>query len=138
MQTHHFKTNQQTIFSILKRNKLKCHCDLQSLPDQRVQFLGLNVIHLLQCIFNLPISTHVNYQNQCSVIFNLLLGKFWSQKILENLIMVQFIPLSSANAWILWVLILFQCLRTLEGHLCMNLLGFLPDSPHIFDKLSHL
>lgn len=47
--------------------------ELQYLPDQSIDFLGLNLIHLLDSILNLLlISTDINNKNQGVVILNLL------------------------------------------------------------------
>ena len=96
------------------------------LPDQSVHFLGLNVIHLLDCSFDfLLVSTNVNNEHQGIVVLNLFHCRLSSKWVLQNLIVVQLISRSCTDAWILGVSLLFQCPGTVKCNLCPDLLCFL-------------
>lgn len=96
------------------------------LPNQCVNFLGLNVIHLLYCIFYLfLISTDVNNENQGIVVLNLLHCRLCSKRILENLVMIQFVSWRSTDARILRVPVLLQCSGPMEGNFGADLLSLL-------------
>lgn len=63
------------------------------LPDKSIDFLGLDVIHFLDCILDLSlVSTNVNDENKGVVIFNLLHCRFSGEGIFQNLVMIKFIP----------------------------------------------
>lgn len=96
------------------------------LPDQRVHFLGLDVIHLFHSILDLfLISANVHNENQSIVVLNLFHCRLSSQRVFKNLILVQLIPWSNTNAWILGISVLLQCLWSVKCDGCPDFLGFL-------------
>lgn len=106
------------------------------LPDQGIDFLGLNVIHFLHSSFDLLlVSTNVNNENQSVVVLNLLHSRFCSQWILENLIMVQFVSWWGTDSWILRVPICLQSSWTMECNFCSDLLSFLFEGWTCFHSL---
>lgn len=119
-----FKTLQDAIHvEYLDIFILKVSCNL---PDQGIHFFGLNIIHFLHSIFNLLlVSAEVNNKNKCVVILDLLHCRFSSQRIFKNLIMIQLVSWWCANAGILGVPVLLQCLWPMKCNRCPDLLGFL-------------
>ena len=72
-------------------------------PNEGIDFLGLNVIHLLDSIFDLLlVSTNVNNENQGVVVFDLLHCRLCGEWVLEDSVVVQLIPWSGTDAWVLW------------------------------------
>lgn len=92
------------------------HLVQTAVPDQSVDFLGLDVVHLLNGILDLLlVRADVNNENQGVVVLDLLHCRLGSQWILENLIVVQLMSWWRTDAGILGVPLLLQCLRAMEG-----------------------
>ncbi|MFS7994441.1 hypothetical protein Hanom_Chr12g01106101 [Helianthus anomalus] len=96
------------------------------IPDQSIDFLGLDIIHLLHCSFDLLlVGPDVNNENQSVVVFNLLHCRFCGQRVLENLIVVKLISWWRTDTRVLRVSVSLQCPRTMKGNLGADLLGLL-------------
>ena len=95
-------------------------------PNEGIEFLGLNVIHLLDSIFDLLlVSTNVNNENQGLVAFDLLHCRLGGEWVLEDFGVVQLVPWSGTDAWVFGVSSLCQCLWPVECHLRPDLLRLL-------------
>jgi len=96
------------------------------LPDQGVNFLGLDVIHFLHCILDLLlVCSKVNNENQSVVVLNLLHCRLSGKWVLQDLIMVKLVPGWHTDARILRTPVLLQSLRPVESHRSSDLLRLL-------------
>jgi hypothetical protein len=89
----------------------------ENIPDQGINLLGLNVVHFLDGVLDLLlISPDVDNKHQSVIVFDLLHGRLRGERILEHLIMVQFIPGRGAEARILGRAGSLQSLGPVERH----------------------
>ena len=96
------------------------------LPDECVDLLGLNVIHLLHRTLDLLlVGADVDYENKGIVVLNFFHSRFRGQGILEYLVLIELVARGSADPGILWSSLLGQCLGSVESDLSTHLLDLL-------------
>jgi len=101
---HHLCSWRACQLSLSQDNKDRSRMSIarENIPDQGINLLGLNVVHFLDGVLDLLlISPDVDNKYQSVIIFDLLHGRLRGERILEHLIMVQFIPGRGAEARIL-------------------------------------
>lgn len=120
------KLSRVLLFARCNTNTEDYHSTVGHIPDKSVDLLGLDVIHFLDGILDLfLVSTNVNYEDKCVVVFNLLHSRFSRKGILKNLVLIKFISGRSADSWILRIPVFLERLWTMEGYFCPHLCGLL-------------
>jgi len=86
-------------------------------PDQRVDLLRLNVVHLLHGLLDLLlVRAHVHDEHQRVVVLNLLHGGLRGERVFEHLVVVELAAAGRTQARVLGRPRALQRLRAMERH----------------------
>jgi len=92
-------------------------------PDQSVDLLRLDVIHLLNgCLDLLLVRLEVNDEDKGVVVFNLLHRRLSRKGVFEDLVLIKLVPPRCTDSWVLGVPWLLEGLGPVKRHRCADLL----------------
>ena len=114
------RSKQKSVRSWFEKWKLEASISKEivpiTLPDQSVDFLTLDVVHLTNSFLNLTlVSQFVDKEDQSVVFFNLLHGRFRRQWALDDTVFVHLVHTRDRSTFVLWFTSQFQRFRSGKG-----------------------
>ena len=91
-------------------------------PDQSVDFGSLNVVQLFHWCLDLGlVSSHIDNEHKCVVVFNLLHGRLCGQRMLDDGKVIKFVSPWSRVPWVFGSSLQAKGFGTVEVDICADL-----------------